>query len=338
MNHQAHRSNGPSELTVVVVTYNEEDRIRACLESIFSACRGLAEFEVVLVDSNSTDRTVEFAAEFPITILRIPDDDLTTPGAGRYVGTAAAQGEMVLYVDGDMVIQRKWLKRAIAVLSSRTGVAGIDGHLDAPSDSDTIIETDSVRGVALYSQNALQSVGGFDPYLQSIEDIHLGYQMTAGGYTLLRLPEMAATHPSRSSISEPFRRLRRGYTIGSGQVLRRSLGSPRLFAKHLYRIRHRLILFAWLSLGVASFASSAVREIWLGLSVVAVGFLLVKLGPGGTVGFLLAKLFGFIGLVRGLFVPPRPPESFPLEKVEVLQNESDFKTTASSRATEPPAR
>jgi glycosyltransferase involved in cell wall biosynthesis len=315
--------NGPGSetdrlLSVVIVTYNEEDRIRGCIESVLAATRELVDVEIVLVDSNSTDRTVDIAAEYPVTVLQIPDDELTTPGAGRYVGTAATDGDRILFVDGDMVIQRPWLERALSILGQRADVAAIDGHLDTPAGDGTVTEVDAVRGVALYGRAPLQSVGGFDPYLKSLEDIHLGYQLTSDGYTLLRLPDVAADHTPREALSEPFRRLQRGYTVGPGQAIRRSIGSNELLRKHLARIRYRLALFAWLCVGIGSVLFWPALVLWFVLSLVAFAVLVSKRGLSGAVGFLLSKLFGIVGIVRGAIQTPRPPESFPTETVETL--------------------
>lgn len=311
---------GPELLSVVIVTYNEQERISDCIESILSATRDLVDVEIVLVDSNSTDRTVDIASRYPVTVLRIPDDSLTTPGAGRYVGTGATSGERVLFVDGDMVIQSPWVKRALTTMRTRDDVAGVDGHLNTPSESGLVTEVGAVRGVALYSRDRLQAVGGFDPYLQSLEDIHLGYKLTTAGHTLLRLPEVAAEHPSPKTLSEPLRRLRRGYTVGSGQALRRSIGSTELFRKHLYRVRYRLAMVAWLCLGIGSLLFYPALMVWLALSVAAGGILSRRRGVKWTAGFLLTKLFGTVGIVRGASTAPRPPESFPVDSVETLHH------------------
>lgn len=55
------------DLSVCIISYNEEERIRACLESV----KGIAD-EIVLVDSCSTDRTRNIAAEFTDRIIEQP--------------------------------------------------------------------------------------------------------------------------------------------------------------------------------------------------------------------------------------------------------------------------
>lgn len=311
----------PLSLSVVVPTYNEADRIEACLDSVFDACRAadaVESFEVVLVDSNSTDRTVELAREFPITVLEIPDDDLTTPGAGRYVGTRYVDGESILFVDGDMVLEDGWLPQALEYVAD-DGAAAVDGYLNEPPAHAEVREVDSVRGVALYDADALESVGGFHPYLESVEDIHLGFELNAAGYRLLRLPRVAASHPVADTISEPIRRWRRGYTRGTGQALRTSLTSPRLLPKHLYRIRFRLVLGVWLALGAASLASGGGVLVWLVLSVAGFGAVAaVRGGVSDAATWVGYKLSLLVGLVIGLFDEPDSPDRFPVERVEVL--------------------
>lgn len=309
---------GNPQLSVVIVTYNEEEQVRACIESVLETCGSRTEFEVILVDSNSTDRTVEYAAEYPITVLRIPSDDLTTPGAGRYVGTRIARGEEILFVDGDMTLEGSWLAHARDHVRN-DGVAAVDGHLNRLSEETTVREVDSVRGVALYDAAALRSVGGFDPRLRSLEDIHLGFLLTAAGYRLVRLPMVAATHPESPTLHEPFRRWSRGYAFGPGQVLRRSARSPALLAKYVRRFRYRLGTAAWLCAGAVALLVGPIALVgWTLLSMVAVAVVVSQRGIVGAIEFGAQQLLGIAGIVIGLRDRPRPRESFPLETVDVV--------------------
>lgn len=306
-------------LSVVVVTYDEADRIRTCLDSVFDACEAVPDVEVVLVDSNSTDGTVERALEYPVTVRRIADDDLTTPAAGRHVGTQYASGDRILFVDGDMELADGWLPRALERLAE-PGVAAVDGHLNEPPEHDEVRAVDSVRGVALYDAGALAAVGGFDPSMQSVEDVDLGYRLTAGGHRLERLPVVAAHHPPGDVLTEPLRRLRLGYMRGSGQALRRSVRSrsPRVFAMHLYRVRHRLVMTGWLLLGFLAAVATPALLLWAAGTLVGVGVLVRRFGVLGAVSFLYYKGLSTVGLVLGFLERPDPPGAFPLEAVETV--------------------
>lgn len=79
-------------LSVVVITFDEEDRLRACLESVAWAD------EIVVVDSESHDKTVQIAREFTDRVLVRP-----WPGFAPQKNFAVAQatGDWILSLDAD---------------------------------------------------------------------------------------------------------------------------------------------------------------------------------------------------------------------------------------------
>ena len=83
-------------ITPLVLTYDEESNLRRCLGRL-----GWAK-EVVVVDSGSTDATVEIAAEFPnVRVIVRPFDDHTTQWN---FGLDATSANWVLTLDGDYVL------------------------------------------------------------------------------------------------------------------------------------------------------------------------------------------------------------------------------------------
>lgn len=306
-------------LSVVVPTYNEEDRIETCLDSIFEACGDEPSTEVILVDSNSTDRTVELARQYPITILRIPDDDLTTPGAGRYVGQRVATGDHLLFVDGDMRISEAWLERARQVVHRRDDVAGVDGHLNTANAS-AVEPVEALRGVALYDGDVLDRVDGFDPFLRSLEDIELGYRITDEGYDVQRLPLVAASHPYSPGASELLRRWRNGYYFGIGQAIRKNVRSPRRVRKFVSRYRYRAAFYCWVALGAAiAFVQPLLVVAWVAASLTVFAADVAWEGFAGASERIGKYTLTTIGFVRGFFMPPREHEEFPVEVAELLQ-------------------
>ena len=314
----APESTDDPELSVVVVTYNEADRVRTCLESVLECCRGV-DSEVILVDSNSTDETVEIACEYPITVLQIPEDDLTTPGAGRYVGTAAADGDAVLFVDGDVHLTPGWLEAAMALLDEHDDVAGIDGHLNG-ADASAVESVEMLHAVALYDADALDDVGGFDPHLRALEDIELGARFTATGYRLLRLPEVVGEHPVASGTSEVARRWRRGYYFGLGQAVRKSCSSVRTLLAILARYRYPLACYAWIGVGgIAALGGVVALATWLVITAILALADVAWEGRRQAAQRVSEYAILPIGFLRGAVMAPRAPSAYPIERAVTVQ-------------------
>lgn len=318
----AESSDRPS-LSVVVPTYNEEDRIETCLESVLAAVDDDPSAEVIVVDSNSTDGTVELARGFPVTVLQIPDDDLTTPGAGRYVGHQHATGDQLLFVDGDMRISGEWLDRARRVLDQRDDVAGLDGHLDT-AEATTAEPVEALRGVVLYDADVLDQVDGFDPFLRALEDVELGYRITEAGYDVRRLPMVAASHPDSPGAAELCRRWRNGYYFGLGQAVRKNVRSPRTVGKFVGRYRYRAAFYGWLGVGAASLlVQPALAVVWLAVSLVMFAADVAWEGRARAVQRLAKYVISSVGFVRGFFMPPPEHSEFPVEVAERVADPDD---------------
>jgi glycosyltransferase involved in cell wall biosynthesis len=90
-----------TELSVVLISKNQEWNIARLVESVLKETDRLPAREIVLVDSASTDRTIEIAAQYPISVLRLCPKQRLTAAAGRYVGTKQTRGGLVLFLDGD---------------------------------------------------------------------------------------------------------------------------------------------------------------------------------------------------------------------------------------------
>ena len=79
-------------LSVIIITKDEQDRIKACLESV-----GWAD-EIVVLDNGSTDETLEIVKKYTDKVITFKDQDFATL---RNKGMEQARGEWVLYVDSD---------------------------------------------------------------------------------------------------------------------------------------------------------------------------------------------------------------------------------------------
>ncbi len=93
-------------LSVIILTKNEEDKIKTCLESVKWAD------EIIVVDSGSDDKTLEIAQGYTKKILKFKDLDFASL---RNNASKEATGDWVLYVDADERVLDS-LRREIEVL------------------------------------------------------------------------------------------------------------------------------------------------------------------------------------------------------------------------------
>jgi glycosyltransferase involved in cell wall biosynthesis len=93
---------------VVIITYNDKDRLLDCLHSLRKQSYPTSDFEILIVDDGSTDQTAEIVeARFPeVTVLRKPNSG---PDNSRNFALARATGEIIAFIDSDCVAPPDWL-------------------------------------------------------------------------------------------------------------------------------------------------------------------------------------------------------------------------------------
>jgi N-acetylglucosaminyl-diphospho-decaprenol L-rhamnosyltransferase len=111
---------GPADVAVVIVTHNSEDWIRGCLRSLFARLGPLVA-EVVVVDAESRDRTVEIvAAEFPgVRVRRCRNLGF---GHANNRGLASCDARYVLFLNPDTEILDGTLRELVDALDRRPAV------------------------------------------------------------------------------------------------------------------------------------------------------------------------------------------------------------------------
>ncbi len=100
------------KVSVIIPTFNEEEylpKLLGCLDS-----QTLDEFEVIVADASSTDRTAGIAREHGARV--VPGG---LPAAGRNAGAEAATGDYYFFFDADVKFNRHFLKRAYNEMQER---------------------------------------------------------------------------------------------------------------------------------------------------------------------------------------------------------------------------
>ncbi len=94
------RDSAPAAVSIVVPAFNEEEGISLTLEDLRRVMeRSGREFEVVVVDDGSTDRTGELAEKAGVTVVRLPQN--LGYGGALKVGVAKARYDTIVITDAD---------------------------------------------------------------------------------------------------------------------------------------------------------------------------------------------------------------------------------------------
>jgi glycosyltransferase involved in cell wall biosynthesis len=124
----------PPQVSVIVPAFNSDATIQRALDSI--AAQTFTDYEIIVVDDASTDRTVEAVMHCGgdrVTLLRHPHN--RGAAAARNTGVAAARGRRVAFLDSDDAWKPGKLARQMMVLDKESPdipacVSGYDLHKD----------------------------------------------------------------------------------------------------------------------------------------------------------------------------------------------------------------
>jgi glycosyltransferase involved in cell wall biosynthesis len=323
-----------TELSVVLISRNQDWNIARLVESVLRETDPFPTKEIVLVDSASTDQTTEIAARYPIAVLKLHPDQRLTAAAGRYVGYKRTSGDLVLFLDGDMVLCEGWLDQALSVMKSRSDIAVVCGQvIDRPmvdqtlgEDHSKVLDTDAVGtevphggGAAMYRRSVLEQVGTFNPFLFSDEEPELCLRIRHVGRRVLRLPRPIVFHYTASSedLSTLLGRRNRKLWLGFGQNIRYFLGSP-LLLPYMRERGWAVVPALILCFGVVAAAASGLTGNWGWLALwgafvttLTIGIAIRKRSLKRALLTLLRRLLILDGTLRGLLLKPYDPSGYP---------------------------
>lgn len=195
--------------------------------------------EVLLFSDGSTDETDEIARAAGVTVIR-NDGAPRGPAHGRNEAARAAQSDLLLFVDADVVISPSALELLVEDMT-RSGAKAAFGSYDDTPQSQRVtslyanlrhhfVHQTSVRdattfwsGLGLVDRGIFLQAGGFDVEMfahPSIEDVELGARLVAAGHSIRLVPEALAKHWKDWSL----------WRVWHTDVVRRALPWSRLLA------------------------------------------------------------------------------------------------------------
>ncbi|HLB60949.1 MAG TPA: glycosyltransferase family 2 protein [Patescibacteria group bacterium] len=113
-------------ISVVIATYQSENTIDKCLNSIRMQRYPQKSLEIIICDGESSDSTRTIAKKHGVTLVTIPKDRQNAE-YNKAVGVAKATRDLILLIDHDNVLpHRDWLRRMIEPLQKHHEVVGVE--------------------------------------------------------------------------------------------------------------------------------------------------------------------------------------------------------------------
>lgn len=185
-------------ISVVIPAYNASRTLELCLQSLTAS--EMLPLECLVVDDGSTDDTVAIARRFAAKVLST--GGRRGPAHARNLGAKAATGEVVFFIDADICLHRNTISRLVSGFSTDSSLDAIIGSYDdSPEQQDVLSMYRNLMhryvhqngrteastfwsGCGAIRRSVFLKHGGFDESYSrpAIEDIELGYRLTAAGH------------------------------------------------------------------------------------------------------------------------------------------------------------
>ena len=194
-------------ISVVIRAKNEAGWIRRCLTSV--SLQDASPMEVILVDNDSTDDTVNIAQSFGVKILRLPDGEFSF-GRALNIGFSKAQGDLMVSLSAHCVpLSNRWLD-CLAMNFSAPSVAAVYGRQEPLPDSEDFDKRDlwttfgverKIQRRDFFFHNANSAVRRsvwervpFDESLSGVEDRDWAKKILALGHQIVYEPLASVAH------------------------------------------------------------------------------------------------------------------------------------------------
>lgn len=208
--------NNPT-FSVIIPTLNEEKFLPHLLDSLVLQTN--KDFEVIVVDGLSKDKTVEVAHRFDATLpsLQILTGDKRGVSRQRNIGAKNARGEWLVFIDADSVLYPHTLDRIAAYIKTHKPTiftSWFSPDQDTQSDGlSTLFANMYIEGsilvhrpvspgtMTIIHKSIFDSIRGYDETVTFAEDYDLTTRVAKAGYPLAILRETLYIYS--------FRRMRR---------------------------------------------------------------------------------------------------------------------------------
>jgi len=199
------------QISIIIPVYNDAEHLFDCVSALKRSPR--TDSEIIVVDDGSTDDTPRVAANMGVRVLMLPEN--SGPAAARNYGAQYARGEILLFVDADVVLAAGMIDRIEKVFQDQPELTAVFGSYDAYPEAFGVVSqyrnllhhfvhqnghceaSTFWAGCGAIRRSVFEAIGGFDEKrytTASIEDIELGYRLRNAGYTILLDKSLQGKH------------------------------------------------------------------------------------------------------------------------------------------------
>jgi glycosyltransferase involved in cell wall biosynthesis len=253
-----HLQTDDHKVSVILLTKNSASTVQKSIESIFKQTR--QPDEVVVVDGNSSDGTLDVVKKYPVKLVSEPGLGF---GYARNLGVKNASGDIVFFIDSDCYAEPDWINNALPdfdLESEIVGVTGltrlwneesgvarflayVGGRINMPTEKRTV-KIAPTMNLAL-KHEVISNVGAFDDTLIRCEDTDLTYKISKH-HKILYDPSVVVWFRGAPNLRVASRKCVRHF-IGVGQLFAKH-GLKSSFARFNLPIRGFLLIAAVLSI------------------------------------------------------------------------------------------
>lgn len=210
------------DVSVIVPAHQCEDILGETLGAILASDLPRNEWELIVVDDASRDGTARVARKYADLVLELPTKP-RGPSYARNRGAEMARGDILVFVDSDVVVRRDTLRQLRAAFHGEPDVAAVFGSYDDRPPGPSLVsqyrnllhhwvhqrnggEAETFwAGCGAVRREVFFEVGMYDEWHFSrpqIEDIELGCRIRRHGYRLLLEPQIQVTHLKQWSLGD----------------------------------------------------------------------------------------------------------------------------------------
>lgn len=311
-------------VSFVIRAFNEQKHLGNLLAAIEQ--QSFRDYEIILVDSGSTDATLEIAARYPVRVLHIQPSDFTF-GRSLNMGLAAARGEFAVLASAHVVpLSREWLANLIApfddpvvaiAYGKQRGGEGTkfseSQHFIKwfPEETDLDQPSPFCNNANLALRLSAWKAQPYDEHLTGLEDIAWSSALREQGYKIAYVAEAGVAHLHDESPVQVINRHRR-----------EALALRQILPKSRFSLGNMLSLFVR---SVFSDLGAALRQ----------GVLLRELG--GIIAFRFLQYWGTYRGYRGPLTPSPALQQVFYYPPSSLEKKSSSGAKAADRRGENPA-